>query len=129
MKQELKGKRRQQLGIKSLYNTCKYSLAGIVNYFLHEASGKRYAIVMVIQIALMFIFKVNITEILFILVPMFLILALELVNTAIESVCDLVSPEYNKFVKIAKDSGSGATFVVSTLSFIIHMFIYLPKIF
>ena len=55
-------------------------------------------------------------------------LASELLNTAIEAVCDLVSPEYNPFVKIAKDSGSAATGVLSILWAIMILMIYLPKV-
>ncbi|MDR1397836.1 MAG: diacylglycerol kinase [Desulfarculales bacterium] len=39
----------------------------------------------------------------------FLVLSLELLNAAVERVCDLVSPEFNPLVKQAKDLASAAT--------------------
>ena len=39
------------------------------------------------------------------------VIALELVNTAIETVVDLVSPDYNRLAKIAKDTAAGAVLV------------------
>jgi len=39
------------------------------------------------------------------------VLVVELLNTAIESVVDMVSPEYNVLAKRAKDLGSAAVFV------------------
>ena len=39
------------------------------------------------------------------------VLALELLNAAVERVCDLVSPEYNALIKQAKDLASAATAV------------------
>ena len=38
----------------------------------------------------------------------FMILALEAVNTAIEAVVNLVSPQYHPLAKIAKDTAAGA---------------------
>jgi diacylglycerol kinase (ATP) len=40
-----------------------------------------------------------------------LVLITEIINTAIETIVDLVSPEYNKLAKTAKDLGSAAVFV------------------
>lgn len=40
-----------------------------------------------------------------------LVLIIEIINTAIETIVDLVSPEYNKLAKTAKDLGSAAVFV------------------
>jgi diacylglycerol kinase (ATP) len=38
-----------------------------------------------------------------------LVLSLELLNAAVERICDLVSPEYNLLIKQAKDLASAAT--------------------
>lgn len=40
-----------------------------------------------------------------------LVLITEIINTAIETIVDLVSPEYDKLAKTAKDLGSAAVFV------------------
>lgn len=129
MKQKLKGKRKQSLGLKSFYDTNVYSISGIINYYTHEASGIRHLVVFAIQIILAIVFNANVYEWIILLMLMFLILSIELVNTAIESVCDLVSPEYHKLVKIAKDSGSGATYAIAVLTGIVNLIIFLPKIF
>ena len=55
-------------------------------------------------------------------------LAIELLNTAIEAVCDLVSPGYNKLVKVAKDTASAATFSISLALVVAIVIIYVPKI-
>ena len=41
-----------------------------------------------------------------------LVVAIELLNNAIEAICDLVHPERHELVKIAKDSGSAAVLLV-----------------
>lgn len=42
------------------------------------------------------------------LLTVFVVLAMEAVNTAVEALVDLVSPEYHPLAKIAKDAAAGA---------------------
>lgn len=42
-----------------------------------------------------------------------LVLSLELLNTALEAVVDLVSPEWHPLAKVAKDASAGAVLVAS----------------
>ena len=128
MKPELKIKRKQKLGIKPFYDTCMYSLSGIFNYLFHEASAKRFLFSFVVETILVLTLKAKYAEILAFYIILAAILAVELINTAIESICDLVCPKYNKAIKIAKDSGSGATFTLSSLLFILNCISFIPKI-
>jgi undecaprenol kinase len=54
-------------------------------------------------------------------------LSLELMNTAIERVVDLVSPGWQPLAKQAKDAAAGAVLVFATISAIIGILIFLPK--
>ncbi len=57
------------------------------------------------------------------------VLALELVNTAIERVVDLVTKDIHPLAKQAKDVAAGAVLLYAILSVIIGCIIFLPKIF
>jgi undecaprenol kinase len=54
-------------------------------------------------------------------------LSLELINSAIERVVDLASPEIHDFAKQAKDMGAAAVLVFACASAIIGILIFLPK--
>lgn len=72
-------------------------------------------------------FFLNFTELEWIIV-LFLIagmLALELMNTALEHVVDLVIKERDPLAKAAKDAAAGAVFVYAILSVIIGVMIIL----
>ena len=58
-----------------------------------------------------------------------IVLISELINTAIESTVDLVSPEINPLAKQAKDIAASAVFVSAIISVIVAGFIFLPKLF
>jgi len=55
-----------------------------------------------------------------------LIFALEAMNTAIESVVDLVSPEYHPLAKIAKDTAAAALIFAVFASLIIATLVFVP---
>ena len=52
----------------------------------------------------------------------------EMLNTAVETVVDLVTEEYNEKAKIAKDISAGGVTLVAVASVIIGLIIFLPKI-
>ena len=57
-----------------------------------------------------------------------LIPALELVNTALEAVVDLVTEEKKPLAKIAKDTAAGAVLIAAIASVIIGLLIFVPHI-
>ncbi|KOS67995.1 UDP kinase [Lysinibacillus contaminans] len=56
-----------------------------------------------------------------------LMFALEMMNTAIERVVDLASPDIHPLAKQAKDIAAGAVLVFAVFSAIIGLLIFLPK--
>src|SRR3954452_6712442 len=56
------------------------------------------------------------------------IMALEAVNTAIEAVVDLVSPQYHPLAKIAKDTAAGAMVIAALGSLFVAACIFGPRL-
>lgn len=57
-----------------------------------------------------------------------LVMALELVNTSIEAVVDLVTEERKPLAKIAKDTAAGAVLIAAIMAAIIGCVIFVPKV-
>ena len=57
------------------------------------------------------------------------VLILELMNTAIEAIVDIVSPEIQPKAKIAKDVAAASVLVASIAAVFIGVFLFLPKLF
>ena len=74
------------------------------------------------------IFKINITEILILVLTIFFVLVSEFMNTAIEMLADLYTTEYNEKIKILKDIGAGAVTLSAIASVIVGVIMFLPKI-
>jgi diacylglycerol kinase len=53
------------------------------------------------------------------LVFMSLVMSLEIVNTVVENICDIIDPEYNPRIKLIKDLSAGAVLVAALVWLII----------
>lgn len=56
------------------------------------------------------------------------VLAAELVNTAVEALVDLVSPQYHPLAKAAKDVAAGAVLVMALASLAVGGLLFLPRL-
>ncbi|MFJ8236909.1 diacylglycerol kinase family protein [Ureibacillus sp. NPDC094379] len=56
-----------------------------------------------------------------------IVIGAELINTAIENVVDLASPDIHPLAKKAKDAAAGAVLVFALASVIIGLLIFIPK--
>lgn len=113
---------------RNVVRSFQYAIQGIAHTFLEERNMRIHVIVSVIVVIAGFVLKLSALEWLFIVFAIGGVIALELVNTAVERVVDLVTKEYHPLAKQAKDMAAGATFVYAILSVIVGIIIFLPKI-
>ena len=74
-----------------------------------------------------FIMKISVIEWSIIIILLGGMLALELVNTAIERMVDLATEEFHLLAKQAKDTAAGAVLVFAIASAVIGLLIFMPK--
>jgi undecaprenol kinase len=113
-------------GLRRCLNSFKYSVQGLTYAYKYEQSMFIHAMFTLVAFILNIFLKVSSTEWLITLLCLGVVLSIELINTAIEAVVDLVTLEIHPLAKIAKDCGSAATFVVTMLGIVICIIIYFP---
>ena len=133
MSTELKRKiekdlKKRNLTPNSVFQTIKNSLNGIRCYAKDGKSILLYLFGVILEIVMGFVYKINGLEWILIICILGIILSVEVINTAIEAVCDAITKRYNPLIKIAKDCGSAATFVIFTVAIILNLIIFIPKI-
>ena len=119
---------RRDLNVHSIRRVIKNSLEGISSYAKDGKSFIIYVFCSLIEIIAGFAFNVNGLDWILIISMLGIILAIELLNTAIEATCDAITKEFNPYIKVAKDCGSAATFVIFIVTVILNIIIFLPKI-
>jgi len=76
-----------------------------------------------------FYFNISKTEWLIQISCIGLVMSLEGMNTAIESIADFIHPERHEAIGKIKDIAAGAVFIAAICSAIVALIIYIPKIF
>jgi diacylglycerol kinase len=101
---------------------------GLRDCILHEKNFRiQYVTALVILIAGIF-FRLSSTEWMIIFICFAMVLGFEIINSAIEKLCDLVCPDFNLTIKKVKDMAASAVLFSAIISFIIGCIIFLPKI-
>ena len=72
------------------------------------------------------VFRISPFEWVAILLAIFLVLAAEMMNTALEEVINLVKEEHSERARIAKDVAAGMVLLAATLAIAIGLVVFLP---
>mgnify|MGYP000131484335 CR=1 FL=1 len=88
---------------------------------------KIHCVAMVCVVIVGFVFHITPVEWCICLTLFALVMALEMVNTAVEAVVDLVTEERHPLAKIAKDTAAGAVLIAAIMAAIVGLIIFVPK--
>lgn len=105
-----------------------YAFNGLVVFFRHERNGRIQLVISIIVVILAFVLHVSAADWIILMICIGAVVALEMINSAIEKLCNLVHPKYHPAVKVIKDISAAAVLWVSVFSGIIGVIIFLPKI-
>lgn len=112
----------------SLFKSFKFAFTGITTEFRKGRNFRIQIVAAIAAIVLGLILKISNFEWLDLTLVIASVLILELINTAIEQIVDMVSPEIQEKAKIAKDVSAGAVLIASIAAVFIGAFLFLPKI-
>ena len=115
-------------GFKRFKKSFSYSIDGLKYAYKYEQSMFIHFMVTIFVLVMGFICELNLTEWAIVLITIGVVLASELINTAIEAVVDLVTLEIHPLAKIAKDCGSAAGGVMGVMQAVIALVIFMPYI-
>ena len=110
-----------------LYRSFGYAFEGIFTCIRNERNMKIHVAVTLLVIIAGFILELSITEWCICLGLFGLVMALELVNTAVEAVVDLVTAKRHPLAKIAKDTAAGAVLIAAIMAAVVGLLIFVPK--
>lgn len=105
-----------------------FALKGISTLVSTQAHARLHLLATLIVIAAGYWLEISPLEWCALLFAMALVWVSEAINTAIELVVDLASPEFHVFAGKAKDVAAGAVLLAAFFSAVIGMVLLLPKI-
>ena len=114
---------------KNILISFKYAFNGIFYVFKTSRNFKIQLFFALISLILGFLLQISKSNYLILIATIMSVLILEVLNSSIESLVDLiVKKEFSNLAKITKDTSAGAVLLASINSVIIAVYIFVPKI-
>ncbi len=114
------------MNLKKLFNSFKYALCGIKTALKEEQTFRLELLIAILVIAMSFYLNIQTIEKIIISITIFLVLSLELVNSLIERISDIICPSLDKRIKKIKDIGGGIVLFSCFIAAVIGIIIFLP---
>lgn len=107
----------------------KYAFHGLKLFFILDHNGRVHLFAAIVAIALSFYLKLSALEWIAILGVISAVIVAEILNSAIEKLADMVSPDFHPKIKIVKDLAAAAVLVAAFLALAVGAIIFIPKLF
>jgi len=114
--------------MKKFFKAVLFALQGIKQFFSRDRNGKIQIVIGITAIVLGFTVSLTSFQWLLVLFCIGLVISLEMINSAIEKYCDLVTTDFHPGIKTIKDVAAGAVLVASLMSLIIGLIIFIPAL-
>jgi len=121
-------KNKLPMGRQTMGASFANAFNGLVYFLRHDRNGQIELGATVLVIAAAVVLHASGTEWLAILLCVGTVLSLEMLNSAVEKLCDMVHKEYHPTIKIIKDVAAGAVLLACIISVVVACVIFLPKI-
>ncbi|KGE16170.1 diacylglycerol kinase family protein [Sphingobacterium deserti] len=120
--------KQQKTKLESRIASFKFAIQGLVVAFNGELNLRIHCIAALLVIGAAIYFDLPPIEWIALCFAIALVIISELINTALEYLSDVVSPQQNPQIKKVKDIAAGAVLFASLLAITVGLLIFLPKI-
>lgn len=105
-----------------------HAIKGIFYTFRQERNFQMELTAAGVVLLLMLWLPLSHLENMLLILTIVMVLALELVNTAVERIMDILKPRVHPYARVVKDVMAGAVFVVSLGACVLGAMIFLPYV-
>ena len=125
----LKNRKESYKTSSNVLKSFKYAFSGISYVLKTSRNFKIQLIFAVTSLMIGSLLQISQSNYVILIATVMSVLILEILNTSIESIVDLVvKKEFSGLAKISKDTSAGAVLLASINSVIIAVYIFFPKI-
>ena len=115
-------------GLAKRMMSFRHAFRGLGLLIQNEANMRIHLVLTAVVIAAGILLHISFAEWLIIILTIGFVLVAESLNSAVEKLCDLISPEKNSRIKNIKDMLAAGVLISSLAALIIGLLIFLPHI-
>ena len=120
--------RQENFSIKKRLKSFVFAFNGLKVFILTEHNAWMHLAATLVVTVFGVYYRISKKEWIAVCVVIGLVFSMEMINTAIEKLCDVVSPEKRDSIKIVKDISAAAVLLSAVVAVVVGLIIFLPKI-
>ena len=105
------------------------AIRGVIWMLKSERNFQLEVLALLINIFLIVFLKLNTVDAAIILVVCFSVLSMEILNTCVEKICDIIQPEFDFRIKVIKDISAAAVVLMALASVVVGVLVYWKYLF
>lgn len=111
-----------------LFSSFDNAIRGVIFLLKSEQNARVHAIATILVGVAAYILEVSRIEAAVLFMAVILVFAIEIINTAIEKVFDVLHPEKHSLIRAVKDAMAGAVLISAIIAIVVALLIFLPYI-
>ena len=118
----------EKFSVKKRLKSFRYAFQGLKALLIEEHNARIHFVVAIIVVASGVVFKLRPYEWIAVIFAIGVVITTEILNSAIENLCDFITPERNGKIKKIKDLAAAGVLISAISAGIIGLIVFLPKI-
>ena len=124
----MESKEKYRVSLKGYLKGFTYAKDGLVSAYKNEQSMTIHFMTTVLVVILCIVLNASVLEWAVSILLLGLIAGMELINTSLEAVIDLISPKIHPLAKVGKDTASAAVAFLSCIAFLFWVILFGPRL-
>lgn len=120
--------KHRKFSLSNRLKSFSYAFNGLKILIKEEHNARIHMFATIVVVMAGFVFKISVNEWFAVLFAIGFVMTVEIINTAIENMADIVSPEKDKRIKKIKDLSAAAVLISALTALVIGLIIFIPKL-
>ena len=116
------------VNLQSIRSSFRYALKGLRYVFEHEQSFRIQLVAAIVVLGLIVALDVTRRDTVLLFLVIGLVFTLEILNSAVEVIVDLLKPRMHLYAQVIKDLMAAAVLLASFVALLIGVFVFVPYV-
>jgi diacylglycerol kinase len=117
-----------KFSLKSRFGSFRFAMNGLLSLLKNEHNSRIHLLAAILAIITGTIVKLNHYEWSLLIIVIGIVFLTELLNSSLESLADLIDPEWNELIMKAKDYSAAAVLISAIVAIVVGGLIFIPKL-
>jgi diacylglycerol kinase len=117
-----------KFSLKSRFVSFKFAFRGLCLLLKNEHNSRIHFLAAIAAISMGIVLKINPVEWSLLVLAIGIVFLTELLNTSLETLADIINPEWNESIRKVKDYAAAAVLISAIISVVVGLIIFIPKI-